>query len=444
MRPLIPDDQLRDDHAALVTPHATTSWRALLDTADRSRRELCALARSRVGLVFRATADAFAAALALDALDADVFLFSDALAPPERVALARQLALAAVVDTAAGDPVTTLDGADAGSGSSTVTILTSGTTGRPKAARHTWAGLARPARRTPEHVRPRWLLCYRPNLYAGLQVIAQCYVNAGTLVAPPPGASAADLASFAQHAGAQFASATPSWWRWLLTFADATVIRGWSLRQITLGGEAIDQAILDRLHEAFPTARLIHIYATTELGRCFSVTDGRAGFPLRFLEAPSPDGVELRIDGGELLVRSANAMHGYDPRSGAGTGLAGGFIRTGDLVEIRGDRVHFVGRTSDVINVGGNKVFPVEVERVIAAVPGVLDVRVFPKRSSIAGELVAAEIVVAPAFDPDSVKKAVALRCQKELPPPQRPRLIADVERIELTSAGKKVRREPA
>ena len=90
----------------------------------------------------------------------------------------------------------------------------------------------------------------------------------------------------------------------------------------------------------------------------------------------------------------------------------GGWRATGDQVECIGDRCYFVGRRSDHINVGGNKVQPLRVEQVIQTVPGVQDVRVFGKRSSLVGEMVACEFVVKPDFDPDQVKQAILALCR--------------------------------
>jgi acyl-CoA synthetase (AMP-forming)/AMP-acid ligase II len=222
----------------------------------------------------------------------------------------------------------------------------------------------------------------------------------------------------------------------LLLFADAAALRRIRLIQITLGGEVVDQRILDALHDVFPSARIVHVYATTELGRCFSVTDGRAGFPVRYLTEPSADGVELRVDDGELIVRSANAMQGYD-RAGAPASAPAMDYRTGDLVEISGDRVYFVGRLTDTINVGGNKVHPVEVERVLRAVPGVADVRVFAKRSSIAGELVACHVVPDEGIDIEQLRKRLMTICLDHLNSFQRPRAIEFVSEIALESSGK-------
>ena len=96
-------------------------------------------------------------------------------------------------------------------------------------------------------------------------------------------------------------------------FAKSDLLAQLPIVQITLGGEVVDQAVLDRLKNAFPKSRLVHIYATTEMGRCFSVNDGLAGFPASYLKAPLPDGVELKIEDGQLMIRSANSMRMYDP-----------------------------------------------------------------------------------------------------------------------------------
>src|SRR5262245_32755960 len=101
-------------------------------------------------------------------------------------------------------------------------------------------------------------------------------------------------------------------------------------------------------------------------------------------------------------------MRGYDRQQTSCAAQAWG--RTGDLVEFQGDRVVFVGRTSDIINVGGNKVHPLEVERVIRTVAGVADVRVYGKASSIVGQLVACEITPTRGVDPGQLEDAVRER----------------------------------
>jgi acyl-CoA synthetase (AMP-forming)/AMP-acid ligase II len=326
--------------------------------------------------------------------------------------------------------------------SGAVIILTSGTTGEPKAVRHSWAGLARPVRQQASDSPPCWLLAFRPHLYAGLQVILQALLNQGTLVVAPAETDPAEIAQLMASAGVEYASATPSYWRRLLMSADPATLGRVPLVQITLGGEVVDQAILDRLQQIYPRARLAHIYATTELGRCFSVTDGRAGFPRTLLEQISSDGVELQVRDGELWVRSANAMSGYDPRSPLPPRQADaeGWFATGDLVEQRGDRVYFAGRSSEMINVGGNKVSPVAVERVIRQLPEVAEVRVYGQASSLAGQLVACQVVPATGVEAEPLRQRVRQHCQAQLDRYHCPRLIEVVPRLPLSDAGKLLR----
>ena len=93
-----------------------------------------------------------------------------------------------------------------------------------------------------------------------------------------------------------------------------------------------------------------------------------------------------------------------------------------------------------MINVAGNKVYPIEVERVISGIPGVSDVRVFGKTSSVAGELVACEIVPLPGQDPEILKLRVNQICRAALSSPQQPRLIKLVDQVGLSAAGKTLR----
>jgi len=431
------------DREAIVAPGRVTRWGELASLAEHADDRLKSHAARRVAIRLAPDGPTFAALAALDRHRADVFLFDAAGDLDDARRLAADLKLAAMVSSRddATYEIEELPEAAPGSGASTVTILTSGTAGRPKAARHTWERLMRPVRRTPA-APPRWLLSYRPHLYAGLQVTLQCWVNGGTLAVPGRTDEPVAIARLMLESRVEFASATPSYWRRLLLFAPHDILTRVPLAQITLGGEAVDQQVLDALRQCFPQARIVHIYATTELGRCFSVTDGQAGFPTQFLDRPSPDGISLRIDEGELLVRSTNAMRGYDALASEGQS-ADDWFRTGDLVEVVGDRVCFVGRKSDMINVGGNKVHPLEVERVVRQVPGVSDVRVFGKSSSIAGQLVVCELVIDRAADRAQVELAVAQRCSAELNPYQRPRMVKVVERVDLAPSGKKIRSEP-
>jgi|SRR5579871_1302263 len=435
---------LVDGHAsgaadAIVEPEREVTW-AELEECSRAIRHAYghAIAGRRIGLSFLPVAASYATLAAMDALAGDAFLLDSTLSLEASLALAERLRLCALLvpTTSLCEPfleVHSLHHEEKGTGNSTVTILTSGSTGEPKAVRHSWKSLSRPIRTRSMEVTPKWLLAYRPHLYAGLQVALQCFADNGTLVIPSAQMSPGAIANFMAATGVQYASATPSYWRRLILFADKETLTSVPLVQVTLGGEVVDQPMLDSLKSLFPKARIVHIYATTEFGRCFSVHDGLAGFPASYLNCLLPDGVELTVSGNELLVRSGNS---------SASNLSHDFAATGDLVEVREQRVCFVGRTSEIINVAGSKVHPAEVERIIRTVDGVSNVRVFGKVSSIAGELVACEIVPAYSQDREALRQAVAAACQSGLAGYQRPRSITFVDDINLSSAGKTVRRK--
>ena len=177
-----------------------------------------------------------------------------------------------------------------------------------------------------------------------------------------------------------------------------------------------------------------------ELVMRLELKDRRAGFPTRFLDAPSDEGVELKVEDGELHVRSANAMIGTGSTAGIGSREAD-WLPTGDLIEQVGDRYFFTGRRNDVINVGGNKVQPLRVEHIIQVVPGVRDVRVFSRSSSLVGQMVACEFVPEPGFEPEDVRQAILKICLEQLDGHERPRFVQAVPIIALSDAEKKIRK---
>lgn len=289
-------------------------------------------------------------------------------------------------------------------------LQTSGTTGRPKWALTTIDRLT--AKIKPGKGTAHWLLTYNPGSFAGIQVILSAVISGHTLVAPPYGASVAEMADLAVAHQVTHISGTPTFWR---AFLMALGERPLKLTAVTLGGEAVDQTILDALKARFPGALLRHIYATTELGRIFSVGDGLAGFPAKLLK-------------GRLAL------------SERGTLTVGG-VDTGDVVEVVGDRVLFRGRTDSMVNVGGVKVYPETVEAHILASPRVQEVRVTAKPNPITGSILVADIVLKPLPGDHEAKINEEIRAHiAALPRAQRPASLRFVEAIETGATGKKAR----
>ena len=318
-----------------------------------------------------------------------------------------------------------------------VLILTTGTTGEPKGARHDWARLARAVRHPDDRSATRWLLAYNLNQFAGIQIMLHVLASGGTLVAPPTRRAEDVIQTIREHR-ITHASATPTFWRLVVGRLDEDAARALPLAQITLGGEATPEGLIERLHKLFPSARISHVYAGTEFGSAVSVRDGRSGLPLSVLERDEDADVRMRIVDGELQLHSRVGMLGYH-QSGNDESQ---WRPTGDLVEVRGDRIHFVGRRTEIINVGGAKVHPLPVEEVVCSVDGVQLAAVYGRANAVTGQIVAVDVVAADGVDTDALAAEIRTACQA-LPAAGRPRRIRFVDELEIRG-NKLMRREAA
>lgn len=320
--------------------------------------------------------------------------------------------------------------------SSKVLLLTTGTTGRPKTVVHSWASLAGPIRREESYRDSRWLLAYDLTRFAGIQVFLQAFVNGG-VICIPAGRTVGEVIDTMLRERISHVSATPTFW-WRLLFESSRKLRqALPLVQLTLGGEAAPQTLLDALRSNFPQARITHTYASTEAGFCFASSDGIEGYSLEVLEN-NLRRVRIRIVNGELWISSPYAMQGY-----FGSSLhQEEWTATGDLVEVKKGRLIILGRAGDCINVGGNKVFPTQVEGEIRRVAGVRDVRAYGQRSSLVGQVVKAEVVPENGVDTAKLKEEILHYCRQRLQPYQVPRIIEFVEHIPISDGGKVVRRD--
>jgi acyl-CoA synthetase (AMP-forming)/AMP-acid ligase II len=180
------------------------------------------------------------------------------------------------------------------------------------------------------------------------------------------------------------------------------------------------------------------VYAASEFGSTGSMRDGRAGLSTTVLEESDDADVGFRIVDGELWIRSRTGMLGYygDPPVDPDA-----WRPTGDLVEVDGDRIHFLGRSSEIINVGGVKVHPLTIEERVSAVDGVSVARIFGRPNPMTGQIVALEVVPTPGADQTAVEDAIREACA-DLPPAARPRSIRFVDQVAMAGS-KIVRRTP-
>ena len=313
-------------------------------------------------------------------------------------------------------------------------MFTSGTTGVPKMVTHSLAGLTGAIKPpAPGEPPPVWGTFYDIRRYGGLQILLRALLGEGSMVLTEPGEPIPDFLTRLGRHGVTHLTGTPSHWRRVLMSPAARAI---AARYIRLSGEITDQAVLDALAARWPGVPIGHAYASTEAGVGFEVTDGLAGFPASFLGRPGE--VEMRVVDGTLQLRSRRAASGYVGEGAPALADEGGFVDTGDMVERRGDRLHFVGRRGGIINVGGLKVHPEEIEAVINRHPAVRMSLVRGRRNPITGAIVVADVVLeGPARDEAEVRQEILSACRRDLAPHKAPTSLRFVPSLAMTAGGK-------
>lgn len=297
-----------------------------------------------------------------------------------------------------------------------IALRTSGSTGDAAVVTHSLANLTRAVVVNKRHGEDVWGLAFNPSHIAGVQVFLQALANGNTMVnlwgMDPPDAVARCKAWEVTHL-----SATPTFYRLMTALTEPLL----TVRSVSIGGEAADERLLSRLRETFPNARLHNVYASTEAGTLLTA-DG-----LEF-SLGEKDATRIRIMDDRIWVHRS-ALGAFD-------GVVEWFD-TGDVVEITSReplRFRIVGRMRNLVNVGGEKVNPHEVEVALRQHPGIVAARVFGRRNSVTGELLAAEVVSGiPRLEETELRAYLA----RHLPVYKIPRILRFVEQLELTRTGK-------
>jgi acyl-coenzyme A synthetase/AMP-(fatty) acid ligase len=319
-------------------------------------------------------------------------------------------------------------------------IPTSGTTGAPKFVMHSMRSLTSSLVTKNKNANQSytWALTYQVSRFAGLQVFLQALLTDSTLIVPEPNQSLQEQVNLFVDKQVNAMSATPSLWRKLLMLERSHTLK---LARITLGGEIVDQKILNTLKAKFELAKIIHIYASTEAGVGFTVYDELEGIPYDYL-LKGFNGIELKVDENDCLLIKKLDSDQYYKDNKLRIKDNDGFFFTGDKVKVEKNRILFLGRASGAINIGGNKVHPEEVESVITTHSAIDSCRVYSSKSSILGNLLQADLVLCvDAEDTSVIKKEVKHICQEKLSPYKIPYKFNFVESIDVNETGKILRR---
>lgn len=320
-------------------------------------------------------------------------------------------------------------------------LLTSGTAGRPKMVVHSLAALAGailgagPPGRAGAGASPsKWATFYDIRRYGGLQIFLRALLGGTDLVLGSDGEAIGDHLRRLGAAGVTAMSGTPSHWRRVLMSQERAAMAPGYIR---LSGEIADQVVLDGLRAAYPDAVIGHAYASTEAGVGFAVDDGLEGFPASLVETPAA-GLEMKIIDGSLRIRSNRLASRYIGRDAPPLADSDGFVDTGDLVERRDDRFYFVGRRGGIINVGGLKVNPEEVEAILNGHAAVRMSLVRARKNPLTGAIVVADVVLRdPDNNDDALRQDILDMCRERLDRHKVPALIRFVPNLPLTPGGK-------
>ena len=307
-----------------------------------------------------------------------------------------------------------------GQSTSEITIFTSGTTGQPKKVVHSIATLTRSVRTGDKYRNQVWAYSYNPTHMAGLQVFFQAFENMNPLV-NVFNLQRSDVYAKIDEYAITHISATPTFYRLLLPVEKSYT----SVQRVTLGGEKSDEHLYESIRKIFPCAKINNVYASTEAGSLFAAKGDCFQIPMAIRDKFSVVDDELLIH--KSLLGQSDSFQ-FD----------GDYYHSGDLIEWVNQEeglFRFKSRKNELINVGGYKVNPGEVEDAINAYPGVRQSLVYGKANSILGNVLIAEVQLedgAEVADLD-IRKAL----QGQLQDFKIPRKIRFVEAFTLTKTGK-------
>ena len=303
---------------------------------------------------------------------------------------------------------------------SEITIFTSGTTGQPKRVVHSVATLARNVRKGEQYKEHIWAYAYNPTHMAGTQVFFQALMNQSTMV-NVFGEPRERVYQQIERYGITHISATPTFYRMLMPFEKAYP----SVKRVTLGGEKSDKQLYEHICQIFPNAKVNNVYASTEAGSLFAAKDDCFQIPANIRD-------KFRVENDELLIHKSllgqSDSFAFD----------GEYYHSGDLIEWVNETeglFRFKSRKNELINVGGYKVNPGEVEDAINAIEGVQQSLVYGRANSILGNIVVAEVklVEGAALTDLEIRKVLAGQLQDF----KVPRKIQIVNELSMTRTGK-------
>lgn len=291
-------------------------------------------------------------------------------------------------------------------GHAALVLFSSGSAGRSKAAVHDFPRLLEKYRTRRRDLRTLTFLLY--DHIGGVDTLFYSLSNASCLVTVADRLPETVCAAIQDHS-VEVLPVSPSFLNLLLLSQAYERYDLRSLKVITYGAEVMPESTLRRCHKLFPDVQLLQKFGTTEVGTLRS----RSKAPDSTWVQIGGEGYQVRVVDGILQIKARSAILGY---LNAPTPFTqDGWFVTGDLVEVDGDYLRILGRQTDIINVGGEKVNPAEVENVIQELDVVHEVSVYGELNAILGNVICANVSLAGSDEPRAVVKRIKSHCRGRL-----------------------------
>jgi long-chain acyl-CoA synthetase len=317
-------------------------------------------------------------------------------------------------------------------GSPGLVLFSSGSTGEPKASLHNLDFLLQ--KFMVERLTQRIVSFLLFDHIGGFNSMMYALANHGCVITVAARDVATVCATIAEHR-AEVLPTSPTFLGLLLMSGEHRRHDLSSLKVISYATEVMPESTLKRLHEELPWVELRQHYGLSEVGILRTRSMGSDSVWVQV----GGEGVETRVVDGVLHIRSRMSMMGY--LNAPSPFDAAGWFNTEDEVEVDGEWLRFKGRRSDIINVGGEKVYPVEVESVISELDNILDVTVTGEPHAFSGNIVVAEIRLRSQEDHGQLVKRVRAHCFARLPSYKVPVKVRVMEADRTTERFKKARR---
>ena len=311
-------------------------------------------------------------------------------------------------------------------------LLSSGTTGIPKAVLHDSDKLLKKYIYSKKRYTTIGLMLF--DHIAGIDTLFYVLSSGGSLIIPQEKSIDNILTTMSQLL-VEVLPASPSLIQFLLMDDRFNSNYLPSLKVITIGSERINDNLNSRLKERFGgKVELIQKYGITEIGTPATITRDNDPRYIKFKSGL----IDYKIDDNVLYIKSPSSMVGYlSPDQSI---PFDGWFNTQDQVEIDGEWIKILGRVSDIINVGGQKVYPAEVESVLQSMDNVINVAVYGKSNLIMGSVVAAKVCLDSNETALEFKKRMREFCKDKLQTYKIPSIVEIVDEVKISDRYKKVR----